>query len=223
MQASLAVDGFFIRGAITSGQHYQDEDIVYGAALLEAVDLNKSGKPPRLVVGSSVELLIAEHLSWYGGGWAPHHNQLLEDPRDGRLFINYLGVAFEHFPDGPIDYQLLAAHRRKVRRCLRAYESDTSVHPKYTWLAIYHNYVCRTFADQFPVRGDEGADPEEMAIGAEARRVLDYLVPFTARPSEQPPRPLDAQRLATASRNDLGATERVEPHGSTGRMRSSQL
>ncbi len=168
VQASLAADGFFLRGAITAGQHYQDEDIAYGKALLKAVDLNESGRPPRLVIGASVELLIAEHLSWYGGGWTPHHNQLLEDPRDGRLFVNYLGVAFEHFPDGPIDYQLLAAHSTKVRRGLRAYESDTSVHPKYTWLATYHNYVCRAFADQYPVRSDMGAYPEEIAIREEA-------------------------------------------------------
>ena len=195
VQASLGADGFFLRGAITAGQHYQDQDIAYGGALLEAVDLNKSGKPPRLVIGSSLEPLIAEHLSWYGGGWAPHHNQLLEDPRDGQLFVNYLRVAFEYFPDGPIDHQLLAAHRKRVRRGLRAYESDTRVRQKYEWVATYHNYVCRTFADRFPVQGDEGAYPEEMAIEAEAQRALDHLVPLGARPDEQPPRPLDARRL----------------------------
>ena len=94
VQARLSADGFFPRGAITAGQYYQDQDIAYGKPLLEAVDLNESGKPPRLVIGSSVELLIAEHLSWYGGEWVPHHNQLLEDPCDGRLFVNYLWVAF---------------------------------------------------------------------------------------------------------------------------------
>ena len=43
MQASLASDGFFLRGAIAAGEHYQDQDIAYGQALLEAVDLDKSG------------------------------------------------------------------------------------------------------------------------------------------------------------------------------------
>ena len=46
MQASLAADGFFLRGAIAAGEHYQDQDIAYGEALLEAVDLDKSGSPP---------------------------------------------------------------------------------------------------------------------------------------------------------------------------------
>ena len=46
VQAGLAADGFFLRGAITVGPHYQDDDIAYGKALLKAVDLDKSGKPP---------------------------------------------------------------------------------------------------------------------------------------------------------------------------------
>ena len=68
-QASLAADGFFLRGAIAEGRHYQDYDIAYGKALLEAVDPDKSGGPPRLVIASSVEHLIVRHLlAWYRGG-----------------------------------------------------------------------------------------------------------------------------------------------------------
>ena len=81
VQAGLAADGFFLRGAIAAGSHYQDDDIAYGDALLEAVDLDKSGGPPRLVIASSVEPLISRHLSWYYGVKAPHHNVLHEDPR----------------------------------------------------------------------------------------------------------------------------------------------
>ncbi len=193
VQASLALDGFLLRGAIALGDHYQDDDIAYGAALLEAVDLDKSGGPPRLVIGSSLEPLIAVQLESYGdGGWAPHHAEMLEDPRDERLFVNYLQVAFEHFPDGPINYQLLAAHRENVRRGLREHESNSRVRGKYEWMASYHNYVCRTFAEQFAIQGDEGADLEQMAISAEAQRALNYVEPFEA---EQSPRLLDAQRL----------------------------
>ena len=179
VQARLSADGFFLRGAITAGRHYQDQDIAYGEALLEAVDLNESGKPPRLVIGSSTERLIAEHLSWYGGGWAPHHDQLLEDSCDGQLFVNYLKVAYENFPDGPIDYPFLAAHGKRVHRNLRAYEPDTRERQKYEWIATYHNYVCQTLAEQ---------------IG-EARPALDHLVSIENLDPQQPPRPLDAQRL----------------------------
>lgn len=89
VQASLACDGFFLRGAIAFGDHYQDEDVAYGDALLEAVVLDHSGGSPRLVIAPSVELLVADQLLAYGNGdGAPHYVELLEDPFDYRLFLN---------------------------------------------------------------------------------------------------------------------------------------
>ena len=195
VQARLAVDGFFLRGAITAGHHYQDQDIAYGEALLEAVDLNKPGGPPRLVTGASVDSLIVEHLAWYGGIGSPHHAFLLEDPYDGRLFIDYLGVSFDHFPDGPIGHQLLAAHRKKVSKRLREHESDGPVRQKYQWIATYHNYVCRTFANQFTIGYAEEVDLDDVAVAEEAQRVLDHLIASEELPTERCPRPLNAQRL----------------------------
>ena len=196
VQASLAADGFFLRGAITTGQHYQDDDIAYGKALLEAVDLDKAGGPPRLVIGPSLEPLIAKQLSAYGnGGWAPHYGEMLEDPHDERLFVNYLGAAFDFFPDGPIDYPLLKAHRRQVRKGLREHKSNPHVRAKYEWVATYHDYVCHTFANQHLVFGGEEVDPEWAAAAEEAQNTLEYLLPFEAEPTAQPLRRLDAQRL----------------------------
>ena len=153
------------------------------------------GQAPRLVIGPSVEPLISEHLSWYGGGSTPYHEQLLEDPNDERLFVNYLHTAFGDFPDGPIDYQLLAAHRENVRRGLREHESNERVRQKYEWIATYHDYVCREFASRYLIQGDEEADPEDGAAGDEAQRALEYLVPFEGLPAKQSPGPLDALRL----------------------------
>ena len=196
VQASLAADGLLLRGGIAAGWHHQDDDVVYGDALLEAVNLDKSGRSPRLVIGESVNPLISKHLSSYGDSWwAPHYHHLLEDPRDGELFVNYLVVAFEHFPDGPIDWKLLEKHREKVLAGLSRYKSDTRVWPKYRWAAIYHNYVCSSFAAQFPDYGDGEMDPEEMAVRAEAQRSIDYLIPDETLAEDLAPRQLDARRL----------------------------
>ena len=194
VQARLAADGLFLRGAITVGQHYQDQDIAYGEALLEAVELDRRGNPPRLVIGSSLEPFIAEQLSWYSGS-TPHSIHLLEDPSDERLFINYLGVAFEHFPDEPLDHALLAAHGKRASRGLRSHGSGSPVRTKYQWVARYHNYACRTFADRYSVRCHVEADLEYEAFAREAQGALDHLVRLKVRPDEPHPRPLDAQRL----------------------------
>ena len=196
VQASLASDGFLLRGGLTYGMYYQDENIVYGETLLEAVDLDKSGGRPRLVLGESVEPLILKHLSWYGcSNWTPRHDYLLEDPKDGHLFVNYLAAAFQFFPEGPIDFKLLAAHGKVVREGLEENESDVGVRTKYEWLATYHNFVCRTFAEQYPVDGDEWTDPEQAAQCEEAQRALEFIVPVKGETEVQSPRPLDAQRL----------------------------
>ena len=195
VQLGLAVDGFFLRGGITAGQHYQDEDIVFGEALLEAVDLNKSGGSPRLVIGSSVDPLISKHLSWYRGLGSPHYEYLLEDPYDGRLFVNYLDAAFAHFPHGPIGHQLLSGHKDEVSKGLKNHNYGSSVWQKYAWLATYHNYVCNRFVNAFPVRYGDDIDHYEMAVTEEAQRVSDHLVPFEDYSAVKPPRQLDAKRL----------------------------
>lgn len=210
MQAKLAGDGFFVRGAITFGDHYQDDDIAFGKALLEAVELDKEGGAPRLVIGPSVEPLLLKHFSWYYAPTSsPHDGLLLNDPDDGRLFVDYLYAAFQHFPDGPIDHELLEAHSDKVRSGLLEYASNTYIRDKYEWMATYHNYVCCTFASRYPVRyySEEdlyyaGEDPEAGAIAEEAQTALEYLIPSEEIQVEHsPPRPLDSKwlqdRLAT--------------------------
>ena len=194
VQASLASDGFFLRGAIAYGEHYQDDDVAYGMALLEAVGLEESGGAPRLVIARSVEPLIDQQLRSYGaGGSAPHFDELLEDQVDDRLYVNYLGSELGHFPDYPIHLEILPAHRDSVLNGLRGDKGEPRVRSKYEWLADYHNYVCRTFAERNLPRGDEYADPEQEECASEAQRALEFLIPLEA--VLQSPRPLDSERL----------------------------
>lgn len=195
VQARLVVDKFLLRGGIAFGDHYQDDNIVFGKAFLDAVDLDESEHAPRLVVASSVESLVSKHLSLSSDNPdAPLYKQLLEDPSDERLFINYLWSAFEHFPPAPIDSELLASHRDFVLESLNKHQSDPSVRAKYEWMAVYHNYVCHAIVDQYPDEGGD-ADGEYVAQVMEAQSALDHLVPCEGLPSVQRPRPIDAQRL----------------------------
>ena len=197
VQAGLAAAGFLLRGAISFGPHFQDEDIAYGLALLEAVDLDKSGGSPRLVIASSVEPWIARQLRTYGHvELAPHYDALLEDPHDGRLFVNYLDVVFENYSDFEINYALLGAHRETVNRGLEEYASDKHVLQKYEWLATYHNYVCRQFAEKFQIPKCEEAGSESAHFYAFGQLALNYLVSFDG---QTPPQRLNPQRLLQAN------------------------
>ena len=191
-QANLAEHGFFLRGAIATGLHYQDDDLVFGEALLEAVELDKSGSAPRLVIAPSVENLILKHLEWYGDGESPYHYRLLEDPSDGRLFINYLQSAFGHFPDGPINYELLQAQSKTVTSRLQQYEDNENVRKKYEWIATYHNYACRSFVERNVIQPSEWVDPEEGAKSDYAAQAGNHLIPFDG---DTPPLRLNEERL----------------------------
>ena len=208
VQLMLALDGFLLRGAISYGDHYQDNDIAYGRALLEAVDLDKTGGAPRLVIAPSAEPLIALQLTSYGPvESAPHYEELLEDPNDDRFFVNYLGLAFENFRDFGIDRTLIEAHRELVCSGLRDHASNARVRRKYEWLASYHNYVCRAFAEWNLY---SGPDPEEMDFSDEAQTVLQYLVPFEVN-GLLPPRPFDAERLQQHISAKQKSTTAVDP------------
>ena len=191
VQTKLALDGFFLRGAIAKGDHYQAGDIVFGDALLEAVGLDKSGGPPRLIIAPSLEPRILEYLSYYSDGDSPHHVWLLEDPCDGKLFLNYLDAVLGDFPDF-CDYAPIATHRDQVSEFLCRYESDERIRQKYEWVAGYHNYTCTELAERHPVPTTEWADPEYATAAMWAQGLPNYIVPVESQPS---PLPLDAERL----------------------------
>ena len=201
VQASLAADGFFLRGGITVGEHYQDEDLVYGDAFLKAYDLDRSGTPPKLVIDHSVEYLISKHLSFYSGMVPPHHSYMLEDPNadsldssHGKLFVNYLWAAVQFFPDF-INHSLLEAHSKAVSSNLEKYASNPHIWTKYAWLATYHNYFCSTIANQAQGWDRTEADPEEMMVRANTWRTRDHLIDFNARPRDLSPHPFDEEQL----------------------------
>lgn len=163
LQIMLAMEGFFIRGAVTFGNHYMDDDLAVGDALLEAVELDKSGDPPRIVIAPSVEAMIMRHNSFYARPWmSPHYSLLLEDPADGRMFISYLSMAFDVYPGGMVIKKYISGHKREVARNLKTYRDVTGVYKKYEWAATYHNYMCTEFAAYHPTlyhETDDNVDP----------------------------------------------------------------
>lgn len=198
VQATLAMDGFLLRGAVSLGQHYQDGDLSYGNALFEAVDLDQTGSAPRVVMAPSVEPLILRHLASYGTGESPHYSVLLEDPDDDRLFLNYLGTELQLSPEAPFHRKLLSKHRDRVVIGLQQHSFNPRVRLKYEWLARYHNFVCCTLAKQHPMAlkylapADQGALPR-LVDPARLRQRMPRLL----RRRSWSPATLSAPGLAT--------------------------
>ena len=166
-----------------------------GKAFLEAVKLDAHGRPPRLVIGPSVEPLIVQYCDYQPEDPWPK-GTLLEDLYDGRLFLNYLSDAFLGWYDGEIDFKLLADHKEKVCAALVQHASNPYVRRKYEWLARYHDYVCYSFADSNRISACAIADTHEIAFSGIAQRVLEYLISLDPAPIGELDAPKLRRRLA---------------------------
>jgi hypothetical protein len=176
VQAGLAKEGFFIRGGISVGNHYMDEDIVFGEALLEAVGQDKSGSPPRLILSKSVQKLIEHQLSFYDDVRnSPHYEDLLMDA-DESIYLNYLKEAFYHFKDGWIDFEIIEGHQKAIAEGLKTYQNNVDIRAKFEWAACYHNYICHEFAENHRVSSDPNANEIHCLACIEAQKLLDYMI-----------------------------------------------
>ena len=176
LQMSLAIEGFFVRGGIAYGKCYMDDHIVFGTAFVEAVQLDKSNGAPRIVFSKSARKAMKEHIKCYSGlvYQTPHYHELLKDA-DGEYFVNYLAESLIAFPDGPIFFDLIDAHKREVEKGLTEYRGKTDVFAKYEWAARYHNFFCEDLAKHHPPLGPD-ADLEKMSQHEVAQKILDYTI-----------------------------------------------
>lgn len=174
MQFTLAIHGFFIRGGITRGLHYMDDDIVFGDALLNAVALDKKGGPPRITLDSNVVKTIIDQMdSMYCHG--EYVDDILKDV-DGTYYLNYLGESYRFYPQGGIYTDLIEEHKKHIILSLKKYSALPDIRAKYEWVARYHNFVCRNFAERNQIPCDPDAEEVAAFAAVEAQRLLEHII-----------------------------------------------
>lgn len=142
-QFAMALKGFFIRGGLSVGQLFVDDDNVYGEALINAYELeSKVAINPMVVLCDSTMKLVDHHLTYYHGELAPQLDAVLVNS-DGRYFISYLSECVRETGQGyDLDIESLAIHRDRINKSLSEYSDKESVLSKFRWLSDYHNYFC---------------------------------------------------------------------------------
>jgi hypothetical protein len=141
-QLAMLLDGFVLRGGLAVGELHMSPDLVFGKALVEAHQLEKSAEFPRIVLSDAAVELVRHHMGFYGQPrYAPQNDDLILD-LDGNVFIDYLqGVNSSEYGS---DLSLLGRHKTLVVDRLAQFASDEHVLEKYRWVRDYHNYFCRT-------------------------------------------------------------------------------
>lgn len=146
-QFNLALEGLFVRGGISIGDFYINEDIVFGKALLDAHHVESQiACYPRIILDESSVKRLKKYMKHYEV--APQTTKVLIDT-DGQWFINYLDTIFKFYTKCNNEYEfervkfeLMLRHKKKIEEMLDKYKENIRVWDKYVWTANYHNYFC---------------------------------------------------------------------------------
>ena len=153
LQHSLSSYGYFGRGALTFDRLHFHDGLVFGPALVEAVELERAtAREPRIVLSAAATLELRRGLRVEGPG-----AEILGEPtvlldEDGLVFVDYLSGAFQSDPLVDLPEQL-TAHRTAVELELERHLHNFERWSKYRWAAEYHNAICARYADLLEAHG----------------------------------------------------------------------
>lgn len=146
-QFNLAIEGLFVRGGLSMGDFYINEDIVFGPALLDAhYAESKMACYPRIVLDAQTVEKLQNFIR--DDQTDILQNKILID-NDGQWFLNYLNTIFKYYKEcyteyefEKVKYALLMRHKEQIEKALTMNKENTRVWDKYVWIANYHNYFC---------------------------------------------------------------------------------
>lgn len=162
-QFEMALQGFFIRGGLSVGNLFVDDNSVYGEALIDAYELeSKVAVNPIVVLCDNTMKLVDLHLGYYGGEYAPQIRHVLVNG-DGRYFINYLSECLLETDYGEeLNAKSLGKHKEQIELALSLYAEQPAVFAKFSWLSAYHNYFCESISS-YPGYSDNLKVSSELA------------------------------------------------------------
>jgi hypothetical protein len=149
-QFNMALEGFFIRGAISIGEAYVDDIVVFGDALTQAhTGESRLARDPRIILTESAVTAVKQHLNYYSSSkFAPQVRELLQDS-DGQWSVNYLEtILIAEDEHGPF-YEEFRKHKTAVETRLAQHRDNPLIFSKYVWVAGYHNCFCDLYSRYF--------------------------------------------------------------------------
>lgn len=144
LQIEFFLKGFFVRGGVSTGYHYEDDTVLIGPAFIRAYRIaDELAIYPRIVIKPSTV------NSYSRKSWSSECNEFFADDetlrirrdRDGLFYVDYLkeGVLWLYGTDF---WDIIKGHKDAIYAQVRK-TRDTKVLSKYFWLVNYHNTVVR--------------------------------------------------------------------------------
>lgn len=128
----LREHGLLLRGAITKGNLYFDNQFVYGTGLVQAVELEENvAVYPRIIIdrklGNEDYILRSRHTIF--------------SDKDGYSYINFLNYYDPHInPNGERDGNWIQL-KRSIERAINEMSSNQDLTPKRLWLSSFYDNI----------------------------------------------------------------------------------
>lgn len=188
--------GFFVRGALTIGPHWEYEGVSFGPAMIRAIQMEQSvALWPRCIIDPVVFTRRDTCPSKY---WRKRYWYLLVGS-DGLPYLDYLRYAFITYlwrmaiesvssksnshesTDDKLVLKVVEWHKRAICQAIddtrQSRARTTLLHTKYYPLALYHNTVVRGLSRGLP----KSSDYNEIAPRSWAGRFFSDLESFASR------------------------------------------
>jgi hypothetical protein len=138
LQIELIQHGVLIRGAVTLGKLFHDENLVFGPALVEAAELEKLAMYPRVILDR--EILTKGSVDMHG---APDHTlrNFLKQDLDGMFYIDYFGVSAGEFDAGNAGLANHLIALRDIVKRMSHLTRNPSIRLKHSWMRQKFNVV----------------------------------------------------------------------------------
>jgi hypothetical protein len=150
-QSALMRRKILVRGAITTGKHYESPKLIFSDALVRAYRLEQSvALYPRIVVDPALIPSI------YGAALADEKTlRVLSNPfllrdSDGQIFVNYLSLVDDPKINANRE-STLKIQRELILQGRQQFAANPSIMVKLAWLERYHNFIVQRM---HPVRPD---------------------------------------------------------------------
>jgi hypothetical protein len=143
-QMGMAMNGFFVRGALTRGPICLTDEIIFGSALVECYQLeSKASIVPRVVLAEPMHQEIMKLFRSESGRMPSDVREAICRDVDGWWFVNYLQAAQG---SRGVEWELIERHKASILESL-SQATRHDVLPKFGWACRYHNVFCHWHRD----------------------------------------------------------------------------
>ena len=149
-QAKLAENRVLVRGAVTVGELFRRDHLIFGPGLVRAYELESTvALFPRIIFDPTIFAILTKGLELYGAGDPKEElgdiRNLLALDSDGVWFLDYLRSIALSFGQDRTDYfRFLSHHKTMIVDQFAHFQTLSRVAAKFNWLALYHNSVIRS-------------------------------------------------------------------------------